>query len=82
MTWTVKFGPAAEAEVDEALVWYENQSQGLGRGECAKECPGPVMMSGSAVCGPRGRALPGRKAMGAASVCGLRRVGILLPNAE
>lgn len=30
MTWTVKFGPAAEAEVDEALLWYENQSQGLG----------------------------------------------------
>lgn len=30
MTWTVKFGPAAEAEIDEALVWYENQSQGLG----------------------------------------------------
>ena len=30
MTWAVKFGPAAEAEIDEALVWYENQSQGLG----------------------------------------------------
>lgn len=30
MTLGVKFGPAAEAEIDEALVWYENQSQGLG----------------------------------------------------
>ena len=30
MKRAVRFLAAAEAEIDEAIVWYENQSQGLG----------------------------------------------------
>ena len=30
MKRTVRFLAVAEAEIDEAIVWYENQSQGLG----------------------------------------------------
>lgn len=30
MKRSVRFLASAEAEIDEAIVWYENQSQGLG----------------------------------------------------